>query len=238
MVLSRCRKSFLALGLFFCIWAPARAESLKLVRSIPHSGYSEGLDYFEGYLWNATPQEIHKIDPKNGAVVETLKPATSYSESVAWVLGHLWNVSFADNGIYEAKGTGRDTRFVKRGTVPEVHAWGLTFDGKHLIVTGNYSDKLYFLNPETMAVERTIQTPVKDLEDLAWDGKGLWASSFTSHRGQVFWIDPKTGNIPKFYSLPHPEECPIIDGTAFDGKYLWVTGKHCSKIYCLALPQK
>ena len=52
------------------------------------------------------------------------------------------------------------------------------------------------------------------------------------------YVDPKTGKVKRFFSLPDPEACPIIDGIAFDGKNLWVTGKHCPSIFYIAKPKE
>lgn len=213
--------------------------ALELIKKIPHSGYSEGLEFHEGFLWNALPKVLNKIDPSDGTVVKAFKPATEYSEGITWFQGVLWNVSFTDNSIHSGtlgKGDGR-LGFKKRGTTPEIHAWGLCHDGKHLVMTGDYSAKLYFFNPKTVKLERTLVTEGKDLEDLAWDGKVFWTSSFTVHPGEIFAVDPKTGKIKGYYSLPEKEKCPIIDGIAYDGKGLWITGKECPSIWYVKMPR-
>jgi glutamine cyclotransferase len=211
---------------------------LELIRKIPHSGYSEGLDYFQGVLWNSVPKSLVEIDPSDGTVLQRFTPATDYSESLMLFAGKIWNVSFSDNGIYNGKISGDKVSFKKVGTTPESAAWGMTNDGKSILVTGNYSPKIYFLDSTTLKVTKTLTTPVKDLEDLAWDGIGIWSSSYTSHRGQIFRINPKTGAIPEFYDLSDPESCPLIDGIAYDGKGLWVTGKQCPAIYYFKLPPR
>ncbi len=216
--------------------AALQADTLEVLRQIPHSGYSEGLDWKDGFLWHALPKEIVKIDPKDGSIVARFKPASDYSESLVWQGKTLWNVSYSDNGIYQGTLVGNALTFVRRGSVPEEHAWGIENDGTHFIVTGNYSNKLYFLNQKTMVVARTVETKVKDIEDLAWDGVGLWASSYTEHKGTIFRIDPKSGKISRFFVLPNPESCPVIDGLAYDGKNLWVTGKHCTSIFEIKRP--
>lgn len=220
--------------------APAPPK-LALVRQIPHSGYSEGLDFFEGFLWHAIPKAILKIDPKDGTVLERFQPATEYSESLTWFKGGLWNLSFTDNSIHigkltSGKNKGRALAFKKVGEVPEVHGWGITHNGNQIITTGDYSPKLYFFNPKSMKLEKTLTTTVSALEDLAWDGHGIWSSSFTGYRGQIFRISPANGKIGDFYSLPDPEMCPIIDGIAVDGKNLWITGKECPAIYLVKNP--
>lgn len=214
------------------------ADTLKVLKTIPHSGYSEGLEFHDGFLWHAKPKEIVKIDPKDGSILEKFTPGSEYSESLTWFQGHLFNVSFSDDGLYRGKMKGGKLTFERATNVPEVHAWGLTHDGKHLVMTGNYSKKLYFLDPKTLKLARTIETPVSDIEDLAWDGVGFWSSSFTSHRGSIFRIDPKTGAVNKIFALPNPDECPVIDGIAFDGKNLWVTGKHCIHLYYIERPSE
>lgn len=253
--------SRITFALFFCavgyVLPISAATPLKLIRTIPHTGYSEGLDFFDGALWRAVPKAIHKIRPDSGEVLQTYKPATEYSESLVWFKDKLWNVSYSDNKIYavdraqveaakapQVIGDQIQLPFVSKGTVAEVHAWGLVHDGKHLIFTGDHgSDKLYFFDTQKSKVVRTLKVtdgdgkPIRDLEDLAWDGKMLWTSSFQSYPGQIFSVDPKTGKAKRFYSIPDPTECSIIDGIAYDKQTLWVTGKNCAKIYLFKKPE-
>jgi len=233
----RCRQMLLVtlLGVFF-VGSVSYSDTLELIRKIPHSGYSEGLDFYEGYLWNALPKQILKIDPKDGAVLKRLTPSSDYSESLTWFENSLWNLSFSDNGIYRGRINARgEIKFNKTGSTPEIHGWGITHDGKHLILTGDYSSKLYFIDPRKLSVVRKLETQGKDLEDLAWDGHWIWTSSFTSERGKIFAIDPLNGKIVGTFALPD-DSCPIIDGIAYDGKALWVTGKECPSIYYLKKP--
>jgi len=217
----------------------ARAEKvLEKVRQIPHTGYSEGIDFHDGALWHTMPKELVKIDPADGSILARYQPPTEWSESLVWFEGKLWNLSFSNNGIYAGVLEKGGLKFERRGSTPEECGWGITHDGKHLIVTGTYgSHKLYFLNPKTLALVRTIETPVGDLEDLAWDGKGIWASSFKEHPGEIFRIDPKSGKIPAFFKIPDADVCPVIDGIATEGKNLWVTGKNCLAIYLYKKPR-
>lgn len=212
--------------------------NLEPIRSIPHSGYSEGLDFYEGYLWNALPKEIVKIDPLDGRVVQRFAPASEYSESLVWFDHAIWNVSFSDKGLYRGRLEGDRLVFEKRGTTPQDHAWGITHNGKQLIMTGHFSKKLFFINPKTLKVEREIETKIPDLEDLSWDGEGVWSSSFTAHKGHIFRIDPHSGRNSILLALPNPEDCPVIDGIAYDGKGLWVTGKECPRIWYFKKPSE
>jgi glutaminyl-peptide cyclotransferase len=218
-------------------FATAPPPSLTLVRKIPHTGYSEGIDFANGFIWSATPELLRKIDPATGQVVKTFAPATRYSESLSWWGNVLWNVSYSDNGIYRGSLAGEGFKFERKGQTAEVHAWGLTHDDKHLIMTGDHgSNKLYFYNPKTLKLDRTLTAEKKDLEDLAWDGKGIWTSSFTAERGRIFRINPKTGKQDGIFTIPEPEMCPIVDGIAVEGKNLWFTGKNCPSLYQVKNP--
>lgn len=228
---------FLALLLTSFLAIPAHAKTLELVRQIPHSGYSEGLHFHGGFLWNSNPDSIVKIDPKDGTVVEKFKPATTYSESIVWALGKLWNVSFRDNGLYAGAPSKNSVEFKKIGEVPEVHAWGIEFIQGKIVVTGDFSAKLYFLDPKNGKLVKILTTEIKDVEDLAWDGKYIWASSFSMSRGSVFRIDIQTGKTKDEFLLPVASQCPVIDGIAVEGKTLWITGKYCPSIYQLKLPE-
>lgn len=218
-------------------FASAPSPNLTLVRKIPHTGYSEGIDFANGFIWSATPEILRKIDPATGQVVKTFAPATRYSESLSWWGNVLWNVSYSDNGIYSGTLAGDAFTFSRKGQTAEVHAWGLTHDDKHLIMTGDHgSNKLYFYNPKTLKLERTLIIEKRDLEDLAWDGKGIWTSSFTAERGKIFRVNPKTGKLDGIYQIPEPEMCPVVDGIAAEGKSLWLTGKNCPSLYLVKNP--
>ncbi len=211
-------------------------EKLTVLRTIPHSGYSEGLDFHEGYLWHTLPKEILKISPKDGTIVARFPPASEYNESLTWLNGFLYVVSYSDNGIYRGKLEGDKLKFERVGTTPEVHAWGITHNGKDLIMTGNYSRVIYRLETKNFSIKSTVTADVTDVEDLAYDGKDVWASSFTQHRGSIFRIDLTTGKIATLYELPDPDSCPVIDGIAKDGNTLWVTGKNCPSIFNVKIP--
>ena len=232
----RCRQMFLVtlLGLF--ISSVSSGDTLELIRKIPHSGYSEGLDFHDGYLWNAIKDKILKIDPNDGTVLNRWDPPTEHSESVAWFNGKMINLSFTNDGIYQGNLNQQGKLiFERKGSTPEPHGWGLTHNGKDLILTGNFSSKLYFVNPKTFKVVRTLETEGKDLEDLAWDGEWVWTSSFTTETGKIFAIHPQTGKTVGIYQLPD-NNCPVVDGIAFDGKNLWVTGKECPSLYLVKKP--
>ncbi len=91
--------------------------------------------------------------------------------------------------------------------------WGLTDDGKHLIMSDG-SSKLYFLNPESLEIVKKInvtqnQKPVKNINELEYiDGK-IWANIW--REDHIIIIDPKTGKITGRLNLEN-----LIDPTKYD----------------------
>ena len=165
------------LGLLATLALPALSQNLprlELIRKIPHSGYSEGLDFHDGYLWNPLTRKtqsvqfngsmqtesqslILKIDPADGTVLAKFPGPTKESESIKWIKGVPIHVSFENDGIYTGSfSAAGDLLFKRVGTTPEAHAWGLEYDGKDLIMTGNFSPNLYFVDPKTFKKRRVV----------------------------------------------------------------------------------
>ena len=215
--------------------APPHYVTLQVVDRIPRSGWSEGIDVLGDRIWHAWPSVIRELDMEGNVLAEHEPPST-YSESLTWFGGRLFNLSYHNANVYAGTVVDGALVFTVVGTVPDEAGWGITHDGTNLIVSGNGSENLYVLDGETFAHLRTITTPVDDLEDLAWDGRYIWASSYSEYPGQVFRIDPDTGNLVDLHTLPDPDECSIVDGIAVSDGLLYVTGKRCPWIYVAPLP--
>mmetsp|Transcript_31950 Transcript_31950/g.23090 ORF Transcript_31950/g.23090 Transcript_31950/m.23090 type:complete len:88 (+) Transcript_31950:620-883(+) len=78
--------------------------------------------------------------------------------------------------------------------------WGLTHTSEKaggLLVMSDGSDKIYFINPVTWQLDRTIKVaesgvPVRNINELELvDDKYLFANVFLTDR--ILLIDPKTG---------------------------------------------
>ena len=205
---------------------------------MPHDGWSEGLDFADdGALWAPYGHHIRVLDPSSGANQATYTPPTGYQESVTWFQGRLWALSWDDDSIYAGDlGTDGKMLWTLMGHTPDVHGWGITHDDRYLIMTGNGMPYLYFVDPATMTLVKTVTTPVDDLEDVAWDGEYVWASSFSAYPGTEMRLDPETGEVVDLYPLPEPSECMKLDGVAIRNGEIYVTGKDCPFVYVAILP--
>jgi len=230
------RRPFVSLILLLALAPLARAETLDVVRKVPHGGWEEGFKFHDGMLWASYPGGLQEMDPDTGAVVATFAPATSYEESIAWLNGKLYSLSWVTNGIYEATLSGATLTWTEVGAVVPPTGDGMANDDRYLILDGHGWPDIYFVDPTAFTVAKTLTLPFLDAEDFGWDGSYIWASSGTAFPGTMARINPDTGEVVDFYSLPEPSECPWLDGVDFKDGEVWLTGKDCPFFYVAPLP--
>ena len=105
--------------------------------------------------------------------------------------------------------------------------YGLTFDGKHLIVTQGWSDieggyHIEWLNPQTNTYIDYFNRPWPT-SDLAFDGKYTWHTGTAANI--VRCVNLRTRTEITSFAFTGPL------GITFDGKYLWICDTE--NIYCV-----
>jgi len=124
--------------------------------------------------------------------------------------------------------------------------WGITHNSTELIYSDG-SHKLYFLDPETMSLQRTLKVtlgskPLPRLNELEWIDGEIWANVWQAN--QLVRIDPKTGDVVAIVDLrglldptDRETDTDVLNGIAWDAKdsALWVTGKRWPWLYKLQL---
>lgn len=124
--------------------------------------------------------------------------------------------------------------------------WGLTHDGKNLILSDG-SNRLFFIDPREQRLTRSLSVmesglPVGKLNELEWIEGMIWANVFQTDR--IVIIDPEsgnvTGNIDLTGLLPAKERQPdtdVLNGIAYeqDSGKIWVTGKRWPFLYQIEL---
>ena len=127
--------------------------------------------------------------------------------------------------------------------------WGLTTDGKSLIMSDGTST-ITFRNPENFAVQRSITVTLRDkkvanLNELEYIKGEIWANVYGSDL--IVRIDPATGAVRSVVNcnglLPAAQRRPrtdVLNGIALDPASgdIWVTGKYWPKMYRIKLVEK
>jgi glutamine cyclotransferase len=218
----------------------------RVAKDYPHrsDAYTEGLVMSGGALYEGTGlytrSRLMKQRLETGALVRQHPLDARYFGEGVTVLGdevyqltYLSNVAF----VYD-----RDTLTPKRRLSYPTQGWGLTQDGKELIMS-NGSSALLFLDPVTFAIERDVLVadevgPVGFLNELEYvDGAvyaNVWQSDFIAR------IDPRSGKVTAWIDLtglnPDPQRLKypyVLNGIAYNRETgrLLVTGKCWPKVY-------
>ena len=133
----------------------------SIVNTYPHdtNAFTEGLVYSDGFLYESSgsfngASTLRRENLTTGNVLQEYTLPTQYfGEGIAVVNDTIIQLTWQSNiGFIYNK-----TTFAVLGnfTYP-TQGWGLTYDGKNLIMSDG-TDHLYFLNPTTFQQTRQIQ---------------------------------------------------------------------------------
>lgn len=124
--------------------------------------------------------------------------------------------------------------------------WGLTYWQSALLMS-NGSDELLRIALGAFNVFDAIRVtdggkPVKMLNELEVVGNTLYANIWQT--ALIAVIDLPSGKVLKYLDFTEKARSvyrsnpniDVLNGIAYDGKYLWVTGKYWPQIYKIAVP--
>ncbi len=225
----------------------------EVVAAWPHDrgAYTQGLVWRNGVLLESTGMNgqstLREVELATGRVVKRVAQGPQYfSEGLAVIGDRAFQLTWQSRRgfVYDA-----DTFRLDREFSYEGEGWGLTTDGKLLIMSDG-THRLRWLDPTTFAVVRTTEVtaagkPVRQLNELEWIGGEVWANIW--HSDEVMRIDPATGVVRGVVDfsglLPAHERRPdteVLNGIAYDpaGDRLFVTGKRWPWVYEVRLTVK
>ncbi len=231
------------------LWAFAlacTAETYRVVRVYPHDAqaFTQGLVYVDGHLYESTGLNGHSSlrmdDLKTGRVLQQQDvPAEYFAEGLTnWgstLVQLTWETHTAF--VYD-----RFSFRLLRTFHYEGEGWGLTQDGRNLILSDG-SASLRYLDPATFREVRSITVndhgaPVTQLNELEYIHGQIYANIW--HSDRIARISPATGQVLGWIDLSgllpesqrsNPEA--VLNGIAFDAAHnrLFVTGKLWPKLF-------
>lgn len=228
----------------------------QIVNEYPHDtlSYTEGLQYIDGKLYESAGMnkhsDIHVADLITGKVLQRHKLDDKYfGEGITVLNGKAFQMTYQENTcfVYDPK----TFKLLKTFTYNFGEGWGMTTDGKNLIVS-NGSSTIFFINPETFRIISQIdvnnqygsQSKINELEYI----KG---SIYANVYGEdvILKIDPANGRIlgqvnmsnlrikygyPAVNDTTKPESAPeVMNGIAYDSvtNRIFITGKYWPKVF-------
>lgn len=229
----------LALAVFACTSARA-VDTYRIVHTYPHDprAYTQGLLFQDGHLYESTGlngrSSLRMVDLETGRVLQSAPLESKYfAEGLAsWgstLVQLTWESHIAF--VYD-----RFSFRLLRTFNYEGEGWGLTQDGKNLILSDGTAN-LRFFDPTTFREVRHIVVkdhgaPVTQLNALEYVHGEIYANVW--HTDRIVRISPSSGKVLGWIDLSgllkagqvsDPEA--VLNGIAYDAAHdrLFVTGK-------------
>ena len=233
--------------------ASAPVYSYKVVNTYPHDrgAFTQGLVYRDGVLYESTGlrgrSSVRRVELESGRVLErrALLPMF-FAEGLAVLNDRIYQLTWtAGVGfVYD-----RESMELVREFRYGIEGWGMTHDGKSLIVSDG-SEHLYFWDPETLAETARLTVrdhgrPVENLNELEYIDGEIYANVWMQDR--IARISPETGNVLSWIDLTgilpladRHANVDVLNGIAYDEKKerLFVTGKLWPKLFEIEIVPK
>lgn len=232
------------------VFAEAPREVPVIVDSIPHdqSHFTQGL-FFDGKdliettgMYGASGLYRYSFDGKSLKVLDSTRLADRYFGEGSIAVGDdifylTWKANKAfiyDRRSFKQKGEFR---------IP-TEGWGLTYWRSALLMSNGSSELLQLAMGGFYVVGsihvRDGDRPVNMLNELEVVGDTLYANIWQT--GLIAVISLPSGKVIKYLDLSRKDselrrsypDMDVLNGIAYDGKNLWVTGKNWPWIYKLA----
>ena len=228
-------------------------HSYRIKNSYPHdsSAFTQGLVYSDGILYESTGlrgrSSVRRVTLETGNILsQTRLLPEFFGEGIAVLGDRIYQLTWTTGVgfIYDKKTLALLQEF-RYG----IEGWGMTHDGKSLIVSDG-SATLYYWDPKTLReVKRLAVTdggkPVTNLNELELVEGEIYANIW--QRDRIARVSPETGKVTGWIDLNgllapadrHGGE-DVLNGIAYDPgkKRLFVTGKLWPKLFEIEIVRK
>lgn len=232
-----------------CFAAPAPLLEYSVLRTLPHDEkhFTQGLVWRNGKLFESAGGYLrsgfYEKSLTSGKPLRSLRlPSDYFAEGLTQLSGEFFLLSWRNGYGYVFDAAFRQKRRFKY----EGEGWGLTDDGRQLIMSDG-SSRLRWLDPATARVTRSVTVsddgaPVSQLNELEY-AKGFIYSNIW-HSNRVALIAPDNGRVQAWLDLSvlhqnlrrpdgWDEQENVLNGIAYDAAadVFYVTGKCWPLLY-------
>ena len=213
--------------------------------------FTQGLVLENGVLYEGTglygKSSLRKVDLETGKVLQVHRlPSAYFGEGITILGDTIIQLTWQSKRgfVYD-----KNSFEVLREFTYETEGWGVTDDGKRLIMSDGTST-LYFLDANTFIVTGHVQVydsnvTVANLNELEYIRGQVYANVW--HTDSIAIIDPNSGRVTGWIDLsgllpPKTDGMPIdvLNGIAYDTEAgrLFVTGKLWPSLFEIELVTK
>jgi len=229
--------------------SPAGPKTItySIIDTYPHdtSSYTQGLVVYNGSMYEGTGLEgkskLIKVDIKTGKALQQISLDNKYfGEGIVILRDTIYQLTWQNKVVFVY--TLKDFKKIKEFPL-NTDGWGLTTDGKELIVSDGGSD-LYFYDPPTFRLLRTQSVTEAgnlsyNLNELEYIDGYIYANQYQAP--YIFKIDPANGQVVGKADLTNmwdrikrvDPEADVPNGIAYDSttKKIYITGKLWPELY-------
>jgi glutamine cyclotransferase len=183
---------------------------------------------------------LRRVDLTTGKILKSISlPSDLFGEGLAAVGERLIQLTWKSRLglVYDI-----DTFSLVRHFTYQTEGWGLTFDGKMLILSDGSSD-LTFLDPVTFIPVRKLGVtmngrPIDNINELEFIDGTIWANVWQTNL--ILCINPGTGHANSYLDLKGilPDKIltgreDVLNGIAYDArqKRIFVSGKLWPRLF-------
>ena len=243
------------------IFAPKAPDvySYEIVKEYPHDNraYTQGLEFHDGVLYESTGKpgrsSLRKVDFETGKVLQQVDlDKTIFGEGITILNEKIYMLSWKKKTgfIYKLSDMSKIDNF-QYGESEQ--GWGFTNNGSKLIKSDG-TEKIWFLNPETLIEEGYIQTVtqnkiVDSANELEYVNGKIYANVY--QKPSIMIIDATSGAIEgvvNFGGLSEKitktenwnDKDQVFNGIAYhpERKTFFVTGKDWDKMFEVNIVKK
>ena len=233
--------------------ATSEFYTYKIVNTYPHdpNAFTQGLVYEDGYLYEGTGLQgastIRKVELETGKVLQIYHlPDQYFGEGITIFDDKIIQLTYLKQTGFEYD---KKTFKLLRDFSYKTEGWGLTHDGKHLIMSDG-TPVLSFLDPETFELVSRVLVYNRGilqeyLNELEYINGKIFANIWQTD--EIAIIDPKSGVVTSIIDLEGilkerdiHGQIDVLNGIAYDAKKkrLFVTGKFWPKLFEIKLVPK
>jgi len=225
--------------------------SYETVNSYAHdpTSFTQGLLWHDGALYESTGLEgqskLRRLEFPSGRVLKEVSLSSDFfGEGLALVDNRLVQLTWKSRRgfVYDLESFRQLQEFSY-----DTEGWGLTYDGKDLILSDG-SSSLFYLDPQTLKPVRKLAVtlngkPLTELNELEFIEGEIWANVWQTDL--IVRIDPSTGRVTSFLNLKGilaPSDKTgredVLNGIAYDAshKRIFITGKLWPRIFEIRVP--
>lgn len=223
-----------------------------LLNIYPHDSeaFTQGLVYDSGVMYESTGlyrrSSLRKVETETGKIIDMVKlPDRYFGEGVTIIDNLIYQLTWkAGKGfIYDKNTLGLVGTFSY-----ETEGWGLTTDGRHLILSDG-SASLYFLDSKDFRTIRTLDvtyrgSPLKRINELEYINGLIYANIWQTDRIAV--INPETGEVENLIELKeiignflYNDNTRVPNGIAYNKttETFYITGKLWPRMFEISKKQ-